>query len=71
MHRLFLPPPHFVVLPLNFILKFKGRASDAFGNVAVPLFFAEKEGDENWQCQFGGGKAIKSGMSKDNNMKNR
>ena len=43
--RLFLPPPHFVVLLLNFILKFKGRASDTFGNVAVPLFFAEKEGE--------------------------
>ena len=47
--RLRRTPPKF------YYAKFRGRATYAFGNVAIPLFFAEKEGDENCECNFGGG----------------
>ena len=53
---MYQPPPGYAVLPLNFTTQNSGgRATYAFGNVAIPLFFAEKEGDENCECNFGGG----------------
>ena len=51
----FTPPSLRDTSPENFSVNFRGRTSSVLGNIAVPLFFAEKEGDENCELQFGGG----------------
>ena len=44
-------------VPLKFLCKFQRESFFSYWVIAVPLFFAEKEGDENCELQFGGGYA--------------
>ena len=48
------PPSLRDTSPKNFS-NFQEEFLQLLGNIAVPLFFAEKEGDENCELQFGGG----------------
>ena len=51
---IFTPSPLRGTPPKFFFAKFRGRVPYAFGNIAVPLFFAGKEGNENCQCNSEG-----------------